>query len=87
MVLNIFIVLVQGWSCFSPKFDAISFVSYYIELPLMLVMYLAWKFLKKTKFVSLDEMDLETDVHTADEQEPKKKGWKAKTKRVVTWLF
>jgi AAT family amino acid transporter len=32
MVLNAVIILVQGWSCFSPKFKAVDFVSMYIEL-------------------------------------------------------
>ncbi|KAK5999252.1 putative amino-acid permease PB1C11.02 [Cladobotryum mycophilum] len=87
VLLNSFLVLIQGWSCFSPKFDGVSFVSFYIELPIMLVMYLGWKFIKKTKFVGLDEMDLETDVHTADESEPEEKGWAARLKGIVTWVF
>jgi amino acid permease len=42
VVLNSVLVLVQGWSCFSPHFDGVSFVSFYIELPVMLVMYGGW---------------------------------------------
>jgi AAT family amino acid transporter len=87
IILNSFLVLVQGWSCFSPSFDGVSFVSFYIELPIMLVMYLGWKIFKRTKFVTLDEMDLETDVHTAEEQVEEEKGWKAKAKTVLGWLF
>lgn len=88
VVLNSFLVLIQGWSCFSPSFDGVSFVSFYIELPIMLVMYLGWKFLKRTKFVRLEEMDLETDVHTAEEQvEEEEKGWKGKAKVAFGWLF
>ena len=67
VVLNSFLVLVQGWSSFSPSFDAVTFVSLYIELPIMLLMYLGWKALKRTKLVKLHEMDLETDTHTAEE--------------------
>lgn len=59
--LNIVLVLVQGWSCFSPTFSAVDFVSFYVELPIMLVMFLFWKLLKRTKFVHLDRMDLITD--------------------------
>ncbi|PHH68189.1 hypothetical protein CDD80_195 [Ophiocordyceps camponoti-rufipedis] len=87
VILNSFLVLVQGWSSFSPRFDPVSFVSFYIELPVMLVMYLAWKGWRRTKVVSLDEMDLETDVHTtADEEgvDDKARHW---AKRVATWLF
>lgn len=87
VVLNGFLVLVQGWSSFSPRFDAVSFVSFYIELPVMLFMYLSWKFWKRTKAVSLDEMDLETDVHTADEQAVDEKTWQAKVKKAISWIF
>ncbi|KAI9372815.1 amino acid permease/ SLC12A domain-containing protein [Aspergillus egyptiacus] len=66
VILNIVIVLVQGWSCFSPTFDRVGFVSFYIELPVMLVMFLAWKLIKKTKFVRLHEVDLETDTYTLE---------------------
>ena len=59
--LNIVIVLVQGWSCFSPTFSAVDFVSYYIELPIMFVMFVFWKLVKRTKFVHVDQMDLITD--------------------------
>ncbi|KAF4977906.1 hypothetical protein FZEAL_5611 [Fusarium zealandicum] len=87
VILNSFLVLVQGWSCFSPKFDGVSFVSFYVELPIMLIMYLGWKFVKKTKTVRLEEMDLETDTHTIEEKVIDETGWKAKVKNVVTWLF
>jgi len=30
--LNIFLVLIQGWSSFSPKSDVVSYVSYYIGI-------------------------------------------------------
>lgn len=87
VILNCFLVLVQGWSCFSPKFDGLSFVSFYIELPIMLALFLGWKFWKRTKLVGLDDMDLETDVHTADERVEEKKGWEAKARRAVSWVF
>lgn len=88
IVLNCVLILVQGWSCFSPSFDAVSFVSYYIELPIMLVMYVGWKVIKRTKIVTLEEMDLETDryVGTIDERRASK-DWKEKAMNVVTWLF
>ena len=87
MILNSFLVLVQGWSCFSPKFDGVSFVSFYIELPVMFIMIVAWKVLKKTKYVKLEEMDLETDVHTVEEVMIEETGWRSKAKGVLTWLF
>lgn len=88
VVLNSFLVLVQGWKCFSPKFDAVSFVSFYIELPIMLVMFVAWKVIKRTKFVRLEDVDLVTDVHTVEEGKPvAPKTWRQKAKRILTWVF
>ncbi|RDL34448.1 Uncharacterized protein BP5553_07576 [Venustampulla echinocandica] len=91
IVMNIVIILVQGWSSFSPKFSAIDFVSYYIELVAMFVMYVAWKVFKKTKIVGLAEMDLETDVYTVGEEDlkemEKEKGWKGKARSVLRWIF
>ncbi|KAF7593084.1 hypothetical protein BBP40_012029, partial [Aspergillus hancockii] len=59
--LNVVLILVQGWKCFSPHFKGVDFVSFYIEIPVMVVMFLAWKLFKRTKFVRLGEMDLITD--------------------------
>lgn len=86
VVLNTFIVLVQGWTSFSPKFGAVDFVSFYLELPIFVGMIIVWKLLKKTKFRKASEMDLETDVYTKDDMEPEKKGWKSLAKRVGTWF-
>jgi AAT family amino acid transporter len=80
-------VLVQGWSCFSPTFDGVSFVSFYIELPVFALMYVVWKLVKKTRTVKLAEMDLETDVYVADELKPEKKPWVARAKSIATWIF
>ncbi|KAI2474945.1 Tryptophan permease [Pyrenophora tritici-repentis] len=84
--LNIFIVLVQGWTAFSPKFAAVDFVSFYLELPVFLLMIVVWKVLKKTTFRKASEMDLETDVYTKEDMEPVEKGWKGIGKRVGTWF-
>lgn len=42
VILNCVIVLVQGWSSFTPTFSAVDFVSFYVELPVMALMYLGW---------------------------------------------
>jgi len=34
--------LVQGWTSIFPKFSAVDFVSFYIEIPVMVVMYVSW---------------------------------------------
>lgn len=59
--LNCVLVLVQGWQCFSPHFKVVDFVSFYIEIPVMIVMFLAWKLIKRTSFVRSADMDLVTD--------------------------
>jgi hypothetical protein len=48
----------------------VKFVSFYLELPIFLVMIVGWKLLKKTKFRKAHEMDLETDVYTKENMEP-----------------
>lgn len=85
--LNIILILVQGWSCFSPKFDAVSFVSYYVELPLMLVMFVGWKVWKKTKVVKLERMDLETDTSSVDEVVLLQSVEESRLKRFRNWLL
>jgi AAT family amino acid transporter len=37
----------------------------------MLVMYVGWKLLKRTKIVGYDEMDLETDVYPVGDEDLK----------------
>ena len=66
--LNTVLVLVQGWSCFSPNFKPVDFVSYYVEIAVMIVMICVWKLVKRTRFVRLGDMDLVTDRF--DLQEP-----------------
>lgn len=91
VILNVVIILVQGWSSFSPNFSGVDFASYYIELPIMAVMWLGWKWLKKTRVVSYEAMDLETDVHIVDEEDlrevEKEKSTRGKLKAVLRWIF
>ncbi|KAM0150300.1 hypothetical protein ACHAPG_008903 [Botrytis cinerea] len=91
VLLNVVIVLVQGWSCFSPTFSGVDFVSFYIELPIMAVMWLGWKWLKGTKVVSYEEMDLQTDVHVIGEEDEKEREMegtaRGRVERVLRWIF
>lgn len=41
-------------------------MSFYIELPILLVMFLGWKLVKRTSVVRLGEMDLVTDRFDLD---------------------
>ena len=88
VILNTFLVLVQGWSSFSP-FDGLTFVSLYVELAIMLAMYVGWKVLKRTKVVKLLEMDLETDTYPAERLDPatERSGWRRRVYEVWRWVL
>ncbi|KAL3440655.1 amino acid permease/ SLC12A domain-containing protein [Aspergillus insuetus] len=85
IIFNGFIILVQGWRCFSPIFSPVDFVSYYVELPVMLIMYVGWKVLKKTKYVRSEEMDLDTDTYILEEEESEP-GFMGRMKSFLIWL-
>lgn len=91
VVLNTVIILVQGWSCFSPTFSVVDFFSFYVELPVMAVMYLGWKLAKRTKITGLMEMDLETDVYEVGKEDEmdaqREKSARGKIERVLRWIF
>ena len=68
-----------------------TFVSLYVELPIMLVMYLGWKVLKRTKLVRLLEMDLETDTYPLERLDPAletgKSAWREKAYNIWRWFL
>lgn len=69
IILNTVLVLVQGWSCFSPSFKAVDFVSMYVEIPIMVVMFVVWKLFRRTRWVRLHEMDLVTDRYDSGQEQ------------------
>ncbi|PIL34130.1 transporter [Ganoderma sinense ZZ0214-1] len=36
------IIIIQGWTSVIPEFSAVDFVSFYIEIPVMILMYFVW---------------------------------------------
>lgn len=84
VIFGMFIILVQGWSTFSP-FSAHDFFQSYLELGVFPISFLFWWLIVKKgkdKFVKLEEMDFDTDRYfeTEEEIEEKKyleslKGW------------
>ncbi|KAL3419906.1 general amino acid permease agp3 [Phlyctema vagabunda] len=54
---NVFLALVQGWTTLSP-FNAGNFVDAYILLPLFPIIYVIYKFVFKTRYWKLSEIDL-----------------------------
>lgn len=61
IVLNIFLALIQGWSYFKP-FSAKDFVDAYILLPFFFVLYGVLKLVNKTKWVNLEDVDLDEGI-------------------------
>lgn len=56
--INIFLVIISGYTTFIGTFDAVDFVFNYIVLVIFVALYVFWKLYKKTKWVKLEEMDL-----------------------------
>ncbi|ODQ81354.1 hypothetical protein BABINDRAFT_170897 [Babjeviella inositovora NRRL Y-12698] len=86
------IILIQGWSSFAP-WNVSNFFSNYIELGVMPVMYLGWKLIKRTKYVKLEDMDLETDkyIETEDEKLENEelsnlKGWPKWRREILSFI-
>lgn len=82
VVIASVIVLIQGWTSFSP-WNTSDFFSVYLELLVIPTMYVAWKLWFKTKIRIASEIDLETDryISTNDdlaemEYEDSFKGWR-----------
>ncbi|BGP39401.1 Basic amino-acid permease [Rhodotorula kratochvilovae] len=78
LVVTSFIILVQGWSVFRGTFDNIGFVSNYVELPIYLVLYLAWRLIhfRRIRTPSLRAIDLDTGRYVrteADEQDDRER--------------
>jgi len=69
----------------------VTFVSLYVELPIMLVMYLGWKTLKRTKVVDLLDMDLESDTYHAERFDPVvdagKSAWRERAYNTWRWIL
>jgi len=61
LISFIIITFFSGYTTFLSKpFDWQSFISNYINIPLMFILYVGYKFTKRTRMVPLDEMDCST---------------------------
>lgn len=60
LAANIFLIFFQGYTSFLNPFSASSFVISYILLPVFVILLLGYKFLKGTKWVKAEEMDIWT---------------------------
>ncbi|KAK3985151.1 amino acid permease-domain-containing protein [Cladorrhinum sp. PSN332] len=83
------ILFTSGFSVFTTgNWNAAKFVSSYLDIPIVLIAYLFWKYFRKTKIVSLDDIPLEDAFQQAEDfiddgPEGKKKGWI----RAISWIW
>ncbi|PCH43551.1 hypothetical protein WOLCODRAFT_138428 [Wolfiporia cocos MD-104 SS10] len=71
------LILIQGWSSVFPRFSPVDFVSFYIEIPVMSLMFLGWIILKQV--VCTAELDTSPPVLPATSTTPllrRKYQWK-----------
>ncbi|GBE81476.1 Probable amino-acid permease [Sparassis crispa] len=52
------LILIQGWSSVIPHFSAVDFVSFYVELPVMVAMYVGWLLASGSLFRPQEEVSL-----------------------------
>ncbi|KAJ9130719.1 Amino acid permease [Pleurostoma richardsiae] len=82
------ILLTNGFTVFTKgNWDSATFVSSYLDIPLVLTAYLVWKFYKRTSITSLESIPiveaLEQAQHYLDDSVSKGNGWI----RLVSWLW
>ncbi len=89
LAANIFLIFFQGYTAFLSPFSATSFVISYVLLPAFVILLLAYKFWKGTKWVKLEEMDIWTGRRVeelgapGEELMPEKRGFVHRMKNVA----
>jgi amino acid transporter len=85
VVLNLFLVIIQGYSTLLTPVQPVAFVFNYIVLVLFVILFSFWKLFMKTKLVDLREVDLMKDRRDAlGVEEPEKPSAFKKAVRFVT---
>ncbi|PNY23756.1 proline-specific permease put4 [Tolypocladium capitatum] len=71
VVFCLVVALFNGFDAFFPgRFSAESFLPPYVDVPIFLSLFLGYKFIKKSKFVRLSEMDIWSGKAEIDRLEP-----------------
>ncbi|KAH7126348.1 amino acid permease/ SLC12A domain-containing protein [Dactylonectria estremocensis] len=71
LVMSLTILFTGGFSVFTKgNWSAVGFVSSYLDIPIVITAYLAWKFVKKTKIVSLSEIPLSDAFEKSNQFDP-----------------
>jgi amino acid transporter len=60
LLITILVIIFSGYSAFIPRFQIDKFMTSYIGIPVYVLNILWWKYVKKTKRVRPEEMDLVT---------------------------
>ncbi|SJX65692.1 probable general amino acid permease [Sporisorium reilianum f. sp. reilianum] len=69
LVMCLVILFTGGFSVFTTgRWSANSFVSSYLDIPLVIVFFLGWKWTKKTKWVKLEDLPLREAIEQARER-------------------
>ncbi|KAF2643757.1 amino acid permease-like protein [Massarina eburnea CBS 473.64] len=81
LVMCQIILWTGGFSVFTKGgWDPASFVSAYLDIPLVIIAFLLWKFIKKTKFVDLSTIPIRAALDEVakypEPAEPKQVGWR-----------
>lgn len=83
-VLNIFLLLIQGYGTFLTPWQPVAFVFSYIIVVLFVVLFVVWKVVKKTQFVDLAKVDLlsdrKEDLRNLEDEEDQGIGFFARSK-------
>ncbi|KAI9739680.1 MAG: General amino acid permease [Cirrosporium novae-zelandiae] len=58
--MNSFLLIIQGYTTLLTPWQPVAFVCSYLVIPIFLVLFFSYKFVRKTSFVRLEEMDLVT---------------------------
>lgn len=82
------ILLTGGFKVFTKGgWEASSFVSAYLDIPIVIAAFLVWKFVKGTKFVDLNDVPIRAALEQVrlnpEPLEPKAEGWR----RVINFLW
>ncbi|OAL52538.1 amino acid permease-like protein [Pyrenochaeta sp. DS3sAY3a] len=88
LFLCLTILFTSGFSTFTKgNWSTSTFISAYLDIPLVIAAFLLWKFIKGTKFVSLADIPIREALNEVTRNpeplEPKATGWK----RIPAFLF
>lgn len=90
--INVFLVIISGYTTVIGTFDAVDFVFNYIVLVIFVALFVFWKLYKKTRWVRLEDMDLVSgrrdNLCVANSEESEEDGAKVSVmKKVKRFMF